>query len=279
MKKLAIALCALSLTFMSCNEDDNNSDNTVLSEAEIPVEIKTYITDHFPSNSINRAETEVDDNETFYNIYLSENFNLEFNSGLTITNIDANSQLPNSVIPQSILDYVSQNYPDNFITDWELESDYQEVELNNGLELEFSLEGVFIRVDENNDDDDDNEVILTANEIPSEIKTYVTTHFPNNSITRAIKETENNVVSYELHLTENIELNFNDAFEITEIDGTSKLPDSVIQPAILDYVTLTYPNNFITDWELENDHQQVELDDETELEFTLNGEFIRIDND
>jgi len=278
MKKLAIVILAFTLSFVSCSTDDNNIDDTILSEAEIPVEIKSYIIDHFPSNSINSAEKTTDGNKTFYTIYLSGNLNLEFNSRFDITDIDADSELPNSVVPQPILDYVAQNYPNNFITDWELEDNYQEVELNNGVELEFTLDGVFIRVDDNNDDDD-NEVVLTENEIPVEIKTYVTTHFPNSSIIRAIKETDDNMISYELYLSENVELTFNDAFQITEIDGTSQLPDSVIPAAILDYVAQNYPNNFITDWELEDNHQQVELNDETELEFTLDGVFIRVDND
>lgn len=279
MKKLAIVILAFTLSFVSCSTDDNNIDDTILSEAEIPVEIKSYIIDHFPSNSINSAEKTTDGNETFYTIYLSGNLNLEFNSRFDITDIDADSELPNSVVPQPILDYVAQNYPNNFITDWELEDNYQEVELNNGIELEFTLDGVFIRVDDNNDDDDDNEVVLTESEIPVEIKTYVTTHFPNSSIIRAIKETDDNVISYELYLSENVELTFNDAFQIIEIDGASQLPDSVIPTAILDYVAQNYPNNFITDWELEDNHQQVELNDETELEFTLDGVFIRVDND
>lgn len=279
MKNLAIALCVLSLTFMSCSKDDNSIDNNLLSEAEIPLEIKGYIADNFPSNSINRAEKNIENNQTFYNIYLSENLNLEFNSDLEVIDIDDDSELPLSVIPQSIQDYVAQNYPNNFITDWELEDNYQEVELNNGIELEFTLEGVFIRVDTDNDNDDDNEVVLNENEIPTEIRTYIDTHFPNSTIVRAIKETEDNEVFYEVYLSEMVELTFNETLQILEIDGTSELPDSVIPPAILTYVEQNYPNNFITDWELEAGHQQVELDDATELEFTLDGEFIRVDND
>jgi hypothetical protein len=174
---------------------------------------------------------------------------------------------------------VSQNYPNNFITDWEIEDGYQEVELDNGIELEFTLDGVFIRMDENNDDDDANEIVLTASEIPTQISTYISTHFPDVSILRAIKETDDNVISYEVYLSEGFELTFNSSFEIIEIEGETQLPNSVIPTAILDYVAQNYPTNFITDWELEDNHQQVELNDETELEFSLDGVFIRVDND
>ncbi len=279
MKKLAFIILTLSLTLVSCSKEDSMTEETTLTEAEIPVEIKSYIIDHFPSNSINSAEKNTVQNETFYTVFLSGNLNLEFNSQFDITDIDAETELPDSVVPQPIRDYVSQNYPNNFITDWEIEDGYQEVELDNGIELEFTLDGIFIRMDDNNDDDDDNEIVLTASEIPAEISTYITTHFPDSSIIRAIKETDDNIISYEVYLSDNFELTFNSDFEIIEIEGDTQLPNSVIPQAILDYVAQNYATNFITDWELKTNYQEIELNNGLELEFTLEGVFIRVDED
>jgi hypothetical protein len=61
-------------------------------------------------------------------------------------------------------------------------------------------------------------------------------------------------------------------------DGTTQLPDSVIPTALLDYVKEKHPENFITDWELENKHQQIRLDNGLSLEFDLDGKFLRIDS-
>ncbi|MEM0518325.1 PepSY-like domain-containing protein [Aequorivita flava] len=147
MKTFSLALCALVLTVSSCSNNDDAEMDTTLSEAEIPVEIKTYVDTHFAPNSINRAIRETENNEVSYDVFLNENIILEFNGDLEITAIDDDSQLPNSVIPNSILEYVAQNYASNFITDWELENNHQQVELNNGTELEFTLNGEFIRID------------------------------------------------------------------------------------------------------------------------------------
>ena len=84
---------------------------------------------------------------------------------------------------------------------------------------------------------------------------------------------------YEVLLAENFQLEFDEAFNIVEIDGVTALPASVIPDAILDYVAEHYATYFITDWELELDHQQVELNNKVELEFRMDGTFIRIDND
>ena len=131
------------------------------------------------------------------------------------------------------------------------------------------------------DDDDSNssEIYLSEEETPETIQTYITTHFGDNSIVETEKETENDLVSYDVRLSDNTSLEFNSNMDVVDIDGISKLPNSVLPEAIQDYASTNYPNNFITDWELELDHQQVELDNTIELEFDMNGDFIRIDND
>ncbi len=147
MKLSVITMLACLTIFSSCSKDDDNINDVLLTEAEIPTGIKSYIETHFSSNTIVRAEKDTENNTITYEIYLNENINLEFNSTSEIIDIDGVIQLPNSVIPQSILDYVSTNYPNNFITDWELEFNHQQVELNNKIELEFELNGNFIRID------------------------------------------------------------------------------------------------------------------------------------
>ena len=145
MKKLQvlgiIATLGLLLFATSCDEEKG------LSENEIPNEITTYVTTHFPTNNIIRVTEDKDGTRKSYDVVLSGNIKLEFNRQREITDIDSSSRLPDSVIPQAIRDYVSENYPDNFITDWELEDNHQQVGLNNDVDLEFTMDGEFIRVD------------------------------------------------------------------------------------------------------------------------------------
>ena len=79
-------------------------------------------------------------------------------------------------------------------------------------------------------------------------------------------------------MSESISLEFNRKKEIIDIDGVAQLPNSVIPEKILQYVTTNYPTNFITDWELDDKNQQVQLDNGLDLEFKMNGDFLRIDN-
>lgn len=128
-------------TFASCDKE------TVVQDNDLPKEISMFITTHFPSNKIIQSIKDRDGLELTYDILLDGNIKLEFNSKKQIIDIESRDKLPNSVIPAKIIDYVSANYPDHFITGWELDNKHQQVKLNNGLELEFSMSGDFLRID------------------------------------------------------------------------------------------------------------------------------------
>lgn len=124
----------------------------------------------------------------------------------------------------------------------------------------------------------DKEEIITSSDLSSEITSYISTHFPKNTILQVIKDRDGLTKSYEVFLSENVSLEFNRKNEIIDIDGITKLPDSVIPEKILQYVTVNYPSNFITDWELDDRNQNVQLNIGIDLEFNMNGDFLRIDN-
>lgn len=137
-----IPLLASCMFFASCEKE------TLLNEGEVPQEIQTYILTHFPQNKIIQS---IKDNEGFiktYDILLDSAISLEFNRQKEIISIDGNKKLPDSVIPAKIKSFITNNYPNNTITDWEKENNrVQQIELDNGLDLEFDGEGTFLRVD------------------------------------------------------------------------------------------------------------------------------------
>lgn len=122
------------------------------------------------------------------------------------------------------------------------------------------------------------EEILTDNQIPEEIRTYVRSHFSSSTILSCVKEKGAIFTTYEVALSDAIYLDFNGEIEITRIDASVELPESVIPAKIRAYVETEYENNYITDWEQEKKNQQVQLDNDLRLEFDEDGKFLRIDN-
>lgn len=124
----------------------------------------------------------------------------------------------------------------------------------------------------------DKETVIPEQNVPTEINNYVSTHFPNCSISKAIKENDENEEMYEITLSCGIKLEFNKQKEIIDIDWNTKLPDSVIPTNILTYVNSNYSTNFIIGWELQSGNQEVQLNNNLVLVFDMAGEFLRIDD-
>ena len=139
--KSSLVAIALTVSLISCAKGE------VIPVSELPAEMKAYISTHFPSNTILQVVKDVDGLTKTYDVLLSERISLEFNRQKEIIDIDSEIALPNSVIPEQIRQYVTANYPSNVITDWELDDRNQQVQLNNGLDLKFNMNGDFLRID------------------------------------------------------------------------------------------------------------------------------------
>lgn len=140
MKKiLSIILVLAALT--SCQKEK------IIPATDLPSEITDYVTTHFPNNQIIQIIEDKDGLTKTYEVLLEGSISLEFNRKKEIIDIDAVSELPNSVIPSKIMTYVVTNYPNNVIIGWGLDDKNQDVELDNGMSLEFNMSGDFLRVD------------------------------------------------------------------------------------------------------------------------------------
>lgn len=122
------------------------------------------------------------------------------------------------------------------------------------------------------------EKVVSENDIPANSKNYITTHFPDQKITQAIKEIDDLRTTYIVYLDNSVKLEFNKSGEVRKIEGNSELPDSVIPSQILTYVETNYPSEYIKKWELDDNRQEVKLSNGLDLEFDKNGNFLRIDD-
>lgn len=120
------------------------------------------------------------------------------------------------------------------------------------------------------------EKTIDESELPLSVKTYLETHFADCNILKVAKDTEDGQPSIDIDLDCGVNIEFYATGQVIDIDGTSKLPDSVIPDEILAYTATHYPNDFIIGWDLEGDRQQVELNTDIELEFDMDGNFLRV---
>tara|TARA_R110002073_G_scaffold242529_1_gene404547 strand:- start:1096 stop:1881 length:786 start_codon:yes stop_codon:yes gene_type:complete len=236
--KTALLIVFISASIVSCSKDnsistpnDPTNANLVASRADnainvatLPQSILDYISTNYPNETIQTSEIEDNGN---YEVYLSSNVELIFDTNGDFLGIDDDSNdnygdtdINPADLPQSILDYVLVNYPNNTITEAEMENNGNyEIELDNDSVLVFDSNGTFLGVgvdeddnDGNNDDDDDDDdenndddQVIDPSTLPQIVLDYISTNYPNETILQAKIESDGD---YEVTLNIGLELHF-----------------------------------------------------------------------
>jgi len=145
MKKVLFLFSVLvaSLVFVACDDDDDLTVTT----AELPEKAQAFMQTHFEGQEIRTIRK---DNDS-YDVYLANGFEVEFDLSGEWDDIDGNVQkLPQSIIdllPEGIPLYVTENYPQNHISEINKERYGFEIGLNGGLDLKFDKDGGFLGID------------------------------------------------------------------------------------------------------------------------------------
>lgn len=199
-----------------------------------------------------------------------------------------------ATLPQTILDYISTNYPNQTVLTSEIENNGNyEVTLSNNVELIFNSSGAFLGIDNDSNGNDYGDSNIPPANLPQIILDYVATNHPNKTIVDA--ELENNG-HYEVQLNDGTVLVFdaNGALLGTGVDQDNVNDDNDsndnsnnethIDPAtlpstVLTYISTNYPNETIIQAEVQsNGHYEVTLSNGIELFFDANGNFLNTGN-
>lgn len=125
-----------------------SAQEVVIIEKELPEVVKKNVTKYFGKKGIGKIVKDVELRKTVYDVYFNDQTEAEFSSMGELKEAKSYNGLPNAVVPTKIQAYVNKHYPNVKVTKWKKSRNKQEVELSNGLDLEFDLNGQFLRVDD-----------------------------------------------------------------------------------------------------------------------------------
>ena len=136
----AVIVCMASI---SCS-----AKNVVIKVQDLPQQAQSFLDTHFKTSEISLVVK--DGNE--YDIRFENGWEVEFNHKGQWEKIDCKrDSVPSSVIsilPEAIPSYLRSNYENAFITEIGLDHSGYDVELSNGLDIEFSSNGRFKIIDD-----------------------------------------------------------------------------------------------------------------------------------
>lgn len=180
-----------SLLYMEKNQGAD--DDRPIAIGSLPNSIIDYVSRNYPQQSIVWAEW--DDDE--FEIYLSNGFELYFDGNGNFISIDREELIDPADLPQSVLSYISQNYPNTTILYAELDDNYYEVKLDIGIELYFDLSGNYLGLSAD-------DLVIDPADLPATVLSYIQQNYPNVQILSA--ELDDNL--YEVELSNGVELYF-----------------------------------------------------------------------
>jgi len=146
MKKLiAILVMAMAVLQVTVARDVVTRDVT-----KLPNNAREVIKTNFPQSEISYIKI---DTETFrskiYEVTLTDGTELEFDKKGSWIEIDCKKgKVPSIFVPANITQYITQNFPNQFIVKIEKDRRGYDVELSNDLDVKFDTKGNFMRLDD-----------------------------------------------------------------------------------------------------------------------------------
>ena len=147
MKKVRMLLASLSL--LAAAAPVFASDERPIDVSELPARARQFIETHFADAKVSYATVDGQLLDKEYEVVFTDGRKVEFAKNGEWEQVDAKrGSFPMSVLPQSIHTYLRQNHPDTPVSKIDRDRRGYEVELRNGLELDFDRNGRLLKIDD-----------------------------------------------------------------------------------------------------------------------------------
>lgn len=111
---------------------------------KLPATARQFVTQNFPEAKVALAKVESPRWNPSYEVVFIDGTQIEFDASGEWKDVDCKySQVPDTVIPAKMLDFIRQNHPDNVAKEISRDRRKYEIKLDNGTELRFSRDGQF----------------------------------------------------------------------------------------------------------------------------------------
>ena len=299
-KTIRVGLLAFAslLAFSACSSDsDDNAATEQSVESILPTDARSFVSEYFPGyaySSVKKLDATAE-NEATYIATMKEGVEIQFDTDGQWVDIDGKNQtLPENVInllPATAVNYVQQNEGGTasrsnnsklvaIIKMLRLKYGYQ-IDLQNDKAYVFDKIGEFLS---NNSQTGQSGVVNTS-DLPQAAQAFISTNFPSEKYLYVAKL---NIpvygAIYNVYLTNGYKVKFDKDGVWKEVDRDDKaIPatvlTNVLPQQIVSYINTKYPSSGVESIEKKSDRYEIELLNDLDLEFDLNGNFLGADGD
>ncbi len=117
---------------------------------ELPKAAQSFISKHYDEKTVSYITVESEFmSPKEYEVRLNDGKKMEFNAKGEWKEVDGKKKaVPAAIVPAPIVAHVKKSFPNNEIVKISQSSRKYEIELSNGLDLEFDKKGNFLRIDD-----------------------------------------------------------------------------------------------------------------------------------
>lgn len=137
MKKLMLFTLVFAITTSFCFAKDK-----IIAPKDLSNDVQIFLQEHFPDTAVKFAEEEKGE----YEIRLEDGTEIEIKKNATWGTIESRNPLPTTLLPDAAVEYISAEYPNDYIVEIEKNRRNYEVKLSSGWELLFKTDGSFIKI-------------------------------------------------------------------------------------------------------------------------------------
>ncbi|AJH15601.1 PepSY-like domain-containing protein [Myroides profundi] len=149
MKSLKTLFAGLFMSIALLASQSTLAKDVIIIKSELPTKASSFIDTYFKDKEVSKVEKDIDFLSVSYKVTFTDNVEVEFDKSGEWDEVDGNTTtLPTGFILAPIVTYVADHYKGETITKIEKETRKYEVKLSNGVELEFSKDGKFKRIDQ-----------------------------------------------------------------------------------------------------------------------------------
>ncbi|TYR32973.1 hypothetical protein FXV77_18215 [Sphingobacterium phlebotomi] len=127
-----------------------SAQDKVILFTKLPVKAQTFVKKHFSEKDV--ATITMDTEYLFkkeYKVVLKNGSKIEFDADGEWEEVEMKGiPVPTQIISPAISQHIHKSFPNTFVKEIKRGRRGYEIEISNGLDLEFSKEGEFIRVDD-----------------------------------------------------------------------------------------------------------------------------------
>ncbi len=122
------------------------------------------------------------------------------------------------------------------------------------------------------------DVPVTFQELPTKAQTFLKTNFPSLKTSYVIQDKGFFSTEYEVALEDGTQVEFDENGDWKGVDGQHRsIPTAFILAKIIKYLQEKFPSMTISKIEKDSRKYEVELNGDLDLEFNLNGDYLRMD--